>query len=364
MKKISSKVIMLLSILLLQTSFSQTLTVSNVKVDNLSIPASSPINMRTNSQVNIKFRVAFNKNMGLAIGEVSLLIGTTNSSGIFKRLREPQVYTVVTNNTGDYADYSYDIYAADYDFGEGCKLKASIKQTTGNQLEWFSNEIKIIKFPTYTGIEQLPATISCGSYAPVKYYVSSNDNAGYSTVNFTFGSGWDPNFSSNGLALNVTPLTFPLGIITATPTIHGVVQQTFTFMPNLAPLVSTATISGNPITCPNSNSIYNISNLGTGNTVSWSTSNPAVATVSNGTQSQVQVNGIADGIVDLRATITNPCGQTTVIPLTLNIGAPVIASSSFISGPANVNFNQTVTYRYNGTIPAGASSTYQWFIDG
>jgi Secretion system C-terminal sorting domain len=68
-----------------------------------------------------------------------------------------------------------------------------------------------------------------------------------------------------------------------------------------------------------------------GNTVTWSSSNTAIATVTGGTNSQVNVNSIANGTCNLIATITNSCAQTTTVTKPLKIGAPyfeiVIAST-------------------------------------
>ena len=90
-----------------------------------------------------------------------------------------------------------------------------------------------------------------------------------------------------------------------------------------AAFINSATLSGNIVICPGGNGVYTISGLGAGNTVTWSSSNTAVATVSGGTQSQVTVNGLTNGAVNLIATVTNACGQVaTPITKAINIGAP------------------------------------------
>lgn len=327
MKKTYSILLIVLMTFLHQAIFSQTtLTISNLSVSGSAIPPNASINMSTNATVQISFHVDFTKPNNVDYSNTAFVISGYNSFGIEKQLTTVESFNLGINNTGFSGNYSIYLNATDFDFSEGSYLRANLTQTSGNPpLEWHSNQVKIIKTPTYAIITQTPANITCGSNSPITFQITSNDPNNYSSYQWSYNSSWYGNYSiTNQIQLN--PTTYPLGIISVIPTIHGSTQGIFSFNPVLAPLTSAAIVSGNTVICPGNNSIYTISNVGTGNTVTWSSSNTAIATVSGGTQSQVTVNGLTGGAVTLNATITNSCGQTTTKTRTIYIGSPVLAN--------------------------------------
>ena len=98
----------------------------------------------------------------------------------------------------------------------------------------------------------------------------------------------------------------------------------------LSPFTSTASITGSTAFCtfPTASN-YTIS-AGAGNTVTWSSSNTDVATVSAGTNSQVTVTTQSQGVFTLTALITNACGQTATKTLLINGGGPTFVSFTFL----------------------------------
>lgn len=141
---------------------------------------------------------------------------------------------------------------------------------------------------------------------------------------------------------------------------NGIAQPTKSCSFSLSTIVTSATLSGSPAVCINGNNIYTVNNLEVGCTVAWSTSNTAIATVSNGTNSQVQVNAVANGLVYLYGTITNPCGQSITITKLINVGAPVITNFG-ISGPSNPNVFTGSTSSFSVPSVAGVTN-YVWSI--
>lgn len=121
---------------------------------------------------------------------------------------------------------------------------------------------------------------------------------------------------------------------------------------------STSNITGNANLCPSSASTYTLSNLGS-NSVSWNSSNTAVATVGTATGSSVSVNGIANGSAVLTATITNACSQTATRTFNINVGSPSLSVNKILGGYDNVP--QGFQSVLNVTAATGATS-YIWSV--
>ncbi len=101
-------------------SFSQTVTVNiaNLKVNNVTVPSGSPINLGTNSFVNVTFRVDLTKNANYSIGPAKVFIDVYNSSGG----RTEKEITIVPESefpTDSSKNYNFNIYASEIDFGNG-----------------------------------------------------------------------------------------------------------------------------------------------------------------------------------------------------------------------------------------------------
>ncbi len=363
MKKKYSILLIVLMAFTHQAIFSQvTFTISNVQVNNSSIGAGSPIQMGIRSTVNVKFHLVFSKPNNSDYSNTSFVITGYNSFGGSKQLRTPEGLYLGLNNTGFTGDYSVDLDALNYDFTEGSFLRADLTQTSGNPpLEWHSNQIKITKTPVYNVITQDPAAIVCNQTTPVRFTITSDDANNNSSLQWSYNSSWSY-YDASANSIRLLPNTYPLGNVSVIPTIHGASQGTYTTTPVLTPYTNTASILGVNSYCnfltPSTFTI----NAGVGNTVTWSSSNPAIATVSGGTNTQATVTSQSQGTFTLSAVITNLCGQTTTKTKIISVGAPILPSSATITGATNTSYSQTLDYTLNGDATNGGIS-YLWSID-
>lgn len=174
--------------------------------------------------------------------------------------------------------------------------------------------------PTFT-LSPSSLTFVCGTPQTKTFTVSTTSSNSCSTsYNWNLGTnnGWLYNGSPAPASFSTTTSSITLtsasgnvlpSSVNVTPVLNSISYSQMSCTTSFSSFTSTASVNGNTVICPGGNSVYTISGLGTGNTVTWSSSNTAVATVSGGTQSQVTVNGVSQGLVNLIATITNPCGQ-------------------------------------------------------
>lgn len=224
--------------------------------------------------------------------------------------------------------------------------------------------------PVFT-LSPSSVTFECGTQQTKTFTVSSSTALSCPTGylwNLGPNNGWYYNggsapsqfsTSTNSITLtSASPFILP-STVHVTPVVNGVNYPQLHSPTAFTAFTSTASLSGDVVICPGHSAVYTISGLEAGNTVSWSMSNPAYATVSNGTQGQVTVTGIAEGLTDLIATITNSCGQVVTKVKHLNIGAPVLPNG-IIYGELWVRKN---FYPIMVSFPAvlGAES-YSWEI--
>ncbi len=179
----------------------------------------------------------------------------------------------------------------------------------------------------------------------------SLSNASGATLSSQSGTQTNVTFNSNGAQTLTATITNACGQTVTKPFVINTGTATFT---------SAATISGSNLICPRGNNVYTISGVATGNTVTWSSSNTAFATVNSPTQSQVTLHGVANGLVTLTATLTNACGQTATIPFTITVGSPLLPASGLDSKPIWIRtgyINTNFTFA-----PITGVTSYYWTI--
>jgi hypothetical protein len=250
-----------------------------------------------------------------------------NSSGKYRELFKQSSFTFVPVSSSStpataYSNQNWDLNATDFDFSSGNYLVVRLEQINQPGTKWESNRIKVTKSPTYTIIQD-QATYQCGANTPITFAISSN--APNNQYQWGYDSSWLLNSSSTtSNTITLTPNTYPLGYINVTPTYNGVVQPYQVASVSLAPFTNSIAITGNNAICPSTSAVYGMSNLGSGSTVSWSTSNTSIATVTSTSGNQTTVNPIASqGTFNLIAVITNACGQQKTLTKTLTIGQPM-----------------------------------------
>lgn len=334
-------------------------TISSVSVNGVAIPTGTSINLGTNSQVNVKYFVSFTKPVNYVIGAMRLN-SDTYKNGIYQINN-----TSIDNNWVDASIetsrwFEHIIYASDIDFGINNFLQAQLQKTLNPVGQWYSNRIKIIKIPTYTGITQSPALISCEPNNLVTFRLNSNAPNDASTYNWSYGTSWQLQGSTNGSSIGLIPVSYPLSDVTVVPSIHGATRGSYSKTPDLAPFTTTSTIQGQGNLCQGESFSYSLTNSASFASVTWSLTNgTSAATISNATNSSVTVNGLNAGIFYLYAVVTNQCGQLARIEKRILIGPPVATNTSVSGGQPYVSINSNASYSVS-TIPDAVS--YRWFI--
>lgn len=221
--------------------------------------------------------------------------------------------------------------------------------------------------PTFT---LTPSSLQfvCGTPQTKTFTVTSSSATTCPVVySWNVGSGWLYNGNPAPSSFNTTVPSITLASanpnvlpssVTVTPILNGISYSSVTCTTSFTPFNSTASFPGTGVICIGGNYTYNIFNLGTNNTVVWSLSNSQFATLSNASQNQVRVNAIANGAVNLVATITNQCGQVSVLQKPLFMGVPLLTNIG-----SSISFCQGGGQREQNKITVSTSSivsAYQW----
>lgn len=225
---------------------------------------------------------------------------------------------------------------------------------------------KLTKNPSPT-FELSPTSqpIYCDSKSEYRFTVNNVYNSP-GTLSYTWyvGYGW----SRNGVPVNGGSFTTTENYIYLKPTNHTVVPQTVQVVPVFngvsqpVKACSTArsgfspsllTIAGKASMCYQSApEIYSIPDLYNDLTVSWSSSNNSIATVTN-SGNQAIVTPVSKGFFTLTGLVANACGQTYAIKKDVGI----------VSSPV-ANFTgekvQQYIYEYRGQDLYDDLSTYTW----
>lgn len=236
-----------------------------------------------------------------------------------------------------------------------------ITYTSASGLKYKSCDYSIGKPqpPVFT-ISPSAVSIPCSSATPITFTVNNVYNSpGTLRYLWETRTGWDQTdrFYSSQNFWTFTPNTLSsnlLSSIKVTPELNGVLQTQLTSTVTLTPL-TTSTITGNNPICPSTSAVYSVSDLGIGSTISWSTSNSSIATVTPTSGNQATVNPIAtQGTFDLTAVITNVCGQQKTLTKTLSIGQPMLQINYV---PRDLFIDLTLSPEY------GSSALYEQGVD-
>ncbi len=296
-----------------------------VQSNGQTITSGVPIQLGTNTTGKLKFNLKLTKSNELTIGLVRYSIGIYSSSGGFILKVPQEEFYLGDGNTGTTGNYEFDLYDTDLDFAGGCYLGVNVQQLDSPNdpptplLSWDSNQVSLKKTPTYYLIAN-PSSISCGTTAPVTFTVNSNAPSNYSNYQWSYGSGWTLSGSTTGTTLTLTPSASILGQVYVTPTFNGQIQPKNSITVPVQPFTTTATISGSDSICsPSTSANYSLSSVSAGQSINWSSSNTAIATV-NGYGNSVTVNRQSNGTFNLIATISNSCGQTVTVQKAIRFG--------------------------------------------
>ncbi len=245
----------------------------------------------------------------------------------------------------------------------------------------FISKITITATPIVSfNLSSSAPSITCGSTTPVTFTV----NNGGGTTGVT-GYTWNLGSASNGWLYNggAAPATIPTGAtvnsitltpvcgsalsnISATVATNGINYNTNTSTVTITQ--PTLTINGGSSFCSGSPS-YSINNLPCNSTVSWQANPLGIVSISCPTCPQTNLSRNTDGQVTLTATVTTGCGQPSVTPKAITVGAVPLSSYSIIGAAtvyADAGYYYTLKFP-NGVltpnnifwrVPSGWSITY------
>lgn len=331
--------------------------VVNVWVDGVPIYGSCPtLDFGTKSNVSITSYYSY-FTMGRPTGYVNILTKFDSSSTPVVRgtRRIESTDWLVNSITG----------------GINCNLDTSQVQISGSTIftefkpdvgtAYTFCELPIIKTPIPSFILN-PTTLSldCG-INPILFNVTPTNIPVAAVVTYQWSyNGWTGiNSTTNSISLSPSSATSLPSSVSVTPYINNVAQNTITCTVSRATFNSSSVINGNSSIC-NLTENYSISNLLSGSTIIWSSSNTSIATVSNITSTTVTVNKIGSGNFNLIATLTNSCGQvmTIVKPLTaFTISSLPVPSGRFNVGVVNCNNDGVKTINFVPSVPFGGVIT-------
>ena len=309
-------------------------------MNDILINSNQLIEMSTNSNVNIKFKIIVYKQANVDYGTCRINIGVFTNGNFIQKF-SPVDIDMSAGSTGPAPNFlTFTLNDFDVSLSGNSYLAANIQMLSGASNSYDSNKIFITKtLPVQFNINPSSVDIPCGILQPVKFSVINVYNTlGNLTYNWS-APGWQGviNSSSSSITLTPTSPTVLPGVVSVTPILNGIPQPTNTCFVRRSIFTNTAVINGATSLCTGINSsIYSISNIGIGNSLNWSLSNSTIATISNITNNQVTVNRIGSnsGIVNLIATITNQCGQTFVVSKNIQFLNPApINPANFIYAP-------------------------------
>ncbi len=234
--------------------------------------------------------------------------------------------------------------------------------------------------PTYT-LDPPTLPIACGATPTQKFTVNTTNSTCTATYVWSLGT-------NNGWQYNGTPapatITTPTNTLTltsaggstlpasvyVTPMLNGVSLPQLQCTTSLTPFTSSATISGVSSICTLQSLSYFTINAGANNSVTWSTSNTAFASVITQTNTQATVKALTPGLFYTKAIITNQCGQTvqkTSEPITIGTPMPLIDGFYCYSESAPCGLNVPANNNYLAfslSAPTGnyvpLESDWQW----
>ena len=215
-----------------------------------------------------------------------------------------------------------------------------------------------------TGVSAGNVTITYTSNTPCGSASSTTDitviaipDAGTVSGSSTVCVGATTTYTSDGMSggtwSSVTPSVATVdpvtGVVTGVSSGNATITYTFTNecgsnsstkMIHVDPLPNSGTVTGATAVCVGSQATFSSDGLAGG---TWSSSNPAMATVESTTGI---VHGVAPGVVTITYTSTTPCGTTTsTASITVN---PVLTAGT-VSGSATLCIGSNTTYTSDGS---------------
>ena len=179
------------------------------------------------------------------------------------------------------------------------------------------------------------------------------------SYDWVVGSGWTPSgsFTTTSNIQQLTPTSFPPATVKVTPVLNGVNQPQKTATVTLSPFNPALSIEGPAETC--TTATYSVA-LTPGTSISsWTVTNTNIATVSF-SGNQATLTKVGNGVVTLRAKLTNACSQYKTITKSIIVGTPKVNDNILYTNATSFKIN--TSDQFNVTAVAGENITYQWSI--
>ncbi|TGD58452.1 T9SS type A sorting domain-containing protein [Flavobacterium humi] len=340
------------------TAKGQTPSLQNISVNGAAVSNCGTIAFGSNSSVNLSLTLKITKssstNVGAAI--LKLYIKKTASS-------TPQfINGIMVDNsafsqgTSWEGSFSQTLQASDINVS-GSTFYGVYEVSTNVHPNTCTYALTKNPSPTFNLV---PATqvVYCENLSGYTFTVDNvYATPGTMTYQWNVGNGWKYNnsgiaitgpFTTTTNSIQIRPIDFTVlpSSIQVTPVLNGVSQPTKTCQISRSNFAATqATISGRNSIC-GASEVYTIENLSTPyyvNTVTWSSSNPAIATVSSATGSSITVTKVSDGACNLIARITNACGQSLNVVKPLRVGGGLPSFDIELTSNSNYAYAEFVT---------------------
>jgi len=338
MKKILSLLILLNLFFFSNTIYAQTVYLEQITVNGSAVSNCGTINFNSNSSVSLSLKLRITKSATTTIGtSASLKLYIKKNSSDTPKLINGIIVTngSFTNNTSWEGTFGQTLSASDIEVS-GSTFYAVYDAAVNPSCSY-----ALIKNPSPTfNISPASQVVYCEGLSGYNFncnnVYSSPGNLSYI---WNVGNGWA--YNDTGIAITGTFTTTSNNIwlrpvnytnlpsnISVTPILDGVAQPTKTCSisrSGFAPTLTKINAGGN-ICAVGTSSTYFLSNLPSGCTVYYTSTNPAVATISSGTVSQVMVQSQAAGTFQIKATLGNACGQTfDIFSQFITVGAGSVA---------------------------------------
>ncbi|MEY8760366.1 T9SS type A sorting domain-containing protein [Chryseobacterium tongliaoense] len=339
-----------------------TVAFKDFKVNNNAHSISNPINLGTGGSVNVKFTVLLTKSSTYVVGNCKLFIRTYNSYGQYTDLVDPLNIYLPDSGTSFATAIDANISSTYITYEPGNYLSVELVAQSSGAV-WYSPRPVVVKTPSFT-LSPTSITIPCGSTSPVTLTCNSSTNVGTYVYKWNVGTGWNKDgspvsgiitTSTNSITLsptdpNILPSNISLEIIWNTNYSFGmtclVKREIFDSSGSLQISGGSPTVCTFPAT-----QSFSI-NSGSGNTVSWTSSDSSVGEVQtvNGTSTSVIVK--RQGEFTLTATVSNSCNQTKIVTKKVWAGTPLVYMPNAYCG----NPYDSVCFNSNYNVPTGQYS--------
>ncbi len=308
----------------------QNLQYTNNGQSTISAANCGNIDLASSTSTSINLGINLSKPNSQVVGLSDLRVYTQKSSSD-SRVEKSWVQIQETfwnqpsSGNGTYSTTaSFSINSADFN-ASGGTLFVVFKSSGGTEYRSTCNfTITKTLLPSFS-FSPTNLSLSCGDTSARTFTVSPANIPSGSTVTYQWSySGWSLVASStNSITLTPNSVTSLVSNVTVYPFINGVSQPTKTCTVNIVPFTTSAIITGIDLFCNTQTaSTFTIGNPDPNSTISWSSSNPSIASVSGASNSQVTLTALSVGSCNLNAEITNSCGQKTTITKLIGVGKP------------------------------------------